>query len=375
MPILNRNYFCVYPTNLKPVHLLPTLRSNESFDLSKKQYWYIAVFNCNSFDKKLWERVIPVDVLGLLKTGEITLIVNNFAESFTNILDPLYRLLICDFNISEDNVILFTGARDIISHLEGVADSYNKKQIKIVLTSEFECYIQKKENNNLSVNKTYIYNKKFINLTRRWRFHKVAFVSLLVLHDLLQHGYVSLIEDDDMNNKWDIVWDGILDKHEYFRDLLESNKAMITNSTPLIVDRSDPNINPDWADLESNKLYQDSYFSIVSETNFYSPDSRFLTEKTFKTIIHRHPFLLLSLPGSLEFFREKGYKTFSPLINEEYDKELDPDIRMRMILDETIRLCNLSESELKTFVDGTKEICDYNYNVLASKTIFNTPLN
>jgi hypothetical protein len=249
MPILNRNYFCVYPTNLKPVHLLPTLRSNESFDLSKKQYWYIAVFNCNSFDKKLWERVIPVDVLGLLKTGEITLIVNNFAESFTNILDPLYRLLICDFNISEDNVILFTGARDIIPHLEGVADSYNKKQIKIVLTSEFECFIQKQKNNNLSVNKTYIYNKKFINLTRRWRFHKVAFVSLLVLHDLLQHGYVSLIEDDDMNNKWDIIWDGILDRHEYFRDLLESNKAMITNSTPLIVDRSDPNIDPGWADL------------------------------------------------------------------------------------------------------------------------------
>jgi hypothetical protein len=307
----------------------------------------------------------------------MTLIVNNQGESFTDILDPLYKLLICDFNISEDNIILFTGARDIIPYLKIVADTYNKKQIKVVLTSEFECYLNFREQDNTSkpINNTYSYSKKFINLTRRWRYHKVAFVSLLVLHDLTQYGYVSLIEDDNMGNSWDIFWGGILDRHVYFSELLQSNKTAITNSTPLIVDRPDPNINPDWADLESNKLYQDSYFSIVSETNFYSPDSRFLTEKTFKTIIHRHPFLLLSLPGSLEFFREKGYKTFSPLINEEYDKELDPDIRMRMILDETIRLCNLSESELKTFVDGTKEICDYNYNVLASKTIFNTPLN
>jgi hypothetical protein len=379
MPLLNKNHVQIDQHTIVPRPNRSRALVLESFDLSKKPYWYIEVFDCNSFVRKVWEEAIPSNVLKLIRSGSITLLVNNFSEAFTDILDPLYRLLVCDFHINEDNIILFTGARDIMDSLNEVSTLYNKKQIKIILTSEFENYIKKAEEKNTMpvVERTYTYSKKFINLNRRWRHHRPAFVSLLIAHKLNTHGYISLIEHSGttFNHTWDAYWDIILNRHPYFSEFLQANKTDITKTTPLVADGLDPNINPDWADLQSNKLYRDSYFSIVSETNFYSPESRFLTEKTFKTIIHRHPFLLLSPPGSLEFFREKGYKTFSPFINEEYDKESDDDIRMKMVLDETIRLCNLSESELKTFVDSTGEICDYNYNVLMSKTNFNTPLN
>jgi hypothetical protein len=379
MPLINKKQIQINQCKIVPRTNSPRAVMLESFDFFKKPYWYIEVFDCNSFVRKVWEEAIPSNVLKLIQSGSITLLVNNFSEAFTDILDPLYRLLICDFNISEANVILFTGARDIMNTLTKVSTLYNKKEIKIILTAEFEDYVKKAEEKNTMpvVERTYTYSKKFINLNRRWRPHRPAFVSLLIVHNLGEHGYISLVEHSGptFNFTWATLWDTILNKHPYFNELLQDNKTVITNSTPLVADGLDPNINPDWADLQSNKLYRDSYFSIVSETNFYSSESRFLTEKTFKTITHRHPFLLLSLPGSLEFFREKGYKTFSPFINEEYDKESDDDIRMKMVLDETIRLCNLSESELKTFVDSTGEICDYNYNVLMSKTNFNTPLN
>ena len=68
------------------------------------------------------------------------------------------------------------------------------------------------------------------------------------------------------------------------------------------------------------------------------------------------------------------FLTFSPFIDEQYDQELDDGKRMLMILDEIQRLCNLTESELSEFLLNVKEICDYNYDVLMSKTQFITEL-
>jgi hypothetical protein len=151
---------------------------------------------------------------------------------------------------------------------------------------------------------------------------------------------------------------------------------VIVNTTPLTVDGWDPRINPEWADQASNWMYRDSYFSIVSETNFYrGENTRFLTEKTFKTVIHRHPFVLLSRPHTLALFKEKGYRTFSPMINEAYDLEQDDCKRMNMVLEETERLCSLGPTELREFVNGTRAVCNYNYNVLMLKTGFSQPLN
>ena len=132
MPLLNKNKITI------EYEIVPKINSSrvlvlESFDLSKKPYWYIEVFSCNSFVRKVWEEAIPSNVLKLIQSGSITLLVNNYPEAFTDILDPLYRLLVCDFNISEDNIILFTGARDIMNTLNEVSTLYNKKQIKIIL--------------------------------------------------------------------------------------------------------------------------------------------------------------------------------------------------------------------------------------------------
>jgi hypothetical protein len=88
----------------------------------------------------------------------------------------------------------------------------------------------------------------------------------------------------------------------------------------------------------------------------------------------RHPFILASVPNSLEIYKIMGYKTFSPFVDESYDQELDDGKRMLMILSEIERLCNLTESELSVFLLNVKEICDYNYDILVSKTQFITEL-
>lgn len=376
MPLLNRNLVKIFQNRIvtaswtRPMVL-------KSFDLTVAPYWYIEVYDYQSFDPDTWRRAIPDSILKLIQLGHITLLVNNATESFTDVIMPLYVSLIFQLNIKEENIVFCTGGADILATVNTVAELSNKKLIKVILTSEFESSLQVAEQTKpteLPPEPPASTSRKFVNLNRRWRTHRPAFVALLSAHGLLEHGYVSLAEHSDPGYSftWELCWDQITRFHPDMRSL---DKTAIFNSTPLTVDGLDPRINPPWADQKSNWMYRDSYFSIVSETNYYAPETRFLTEKTFKTVLHRHPFILLSRPYTLALFKEKGYQTFHPLINEAYDQELDDDKRMQMVLKETQRLCSLTAGELAEFRAATALICDYNYSILMSKTEFNRPLN
>ena len=100
----------------------------------------------------------------------------------------------------------------------------------------------------------------------------------------------------------------------------------------------------------------------------------FVSEKIFRQILKKHPFILVSRPNTLSIMRSIGYKTFHPIINEDYDSEEDDCKRMLMIVHEIDRLCHLNDDELREFLNKAKEITEYNYNVLFSKTEFLTRL-
>jgi hypothetical protein len=339
-------------------------------DFSDKVYWYIEVSNCNSFKEALWLEAIPSVILNGIQRGSIILAVSNFGESFASIVEPIYDLLLGKFGIHEDNLILFTGCRDILPELFRVANAHNKKQIKVILTSECEYEIQRGERTTPSIKKyNKVYTKKFVNLNRRFRPWRPAFVSLLALNDLTKFGHVSLA-----NIMKDTDWDRIVDSFPRLKSTFESNKSTLSQ-LQFSVNEYDLNINPAWYDPTLIDIHSDSYFSIVSETTFHNHESRFLTEKTFKAVQFKHPFILISPPHSLEFLKEKGYKSFYPFIDESYDLEEDDEKRLVMVLDETKRLCNLTPGEIEGFIHATKEICEFNYKVLMDKTEFSTELN
>ena len=110
--------------------------------------------------------------------------------------------------------------------------------------------------------------------------------------------------------------------------------------------------------------YFRTYFSVVSEVNFYETASIQHTEKTFNPITQKHPFILVSAPYSLAVLKDIGYKTFAPFIDESYDTELNNDKRLLKIASEIERLCNLTDSQLQVFLAGVKDICQYNFNNL-----------
>lgn len=133
----------------------------------------------------------------------------------------------------------------------------------------------------------------------------------------------------------------------------------------------------------SNEITQhidSSYFSVVTETMFLHNRTNmigeldmyatpFLTEKTYRCMAYKQPFILVAYPGMLDTLKQQGYKTFSPYIDETYDTVVNDDERLEAIKHEMLRLSLLSHCELAQLVNNVQHILEHNFNVLANKRI------
>jgi hypothetical protein len=217
------------------------------------------------------------------------------------------------------------------------------------------------------------YDKKYLNLNRRWRQHRPILVGLLELQGLLDKGYVSFCKNVDGHN-WTTVYDYLESSMQYcdseLYNLFQSNRDRIESIPNMFLDTTELYINQVHVDNNLDYHYENTYFSIVNETNYFKDlgEGLFLSEKVFKPILRCHPFILVSRPHSLRKLKEIGYKTFSPYIDESYDEEVNDYERLKMIVNEIERLSNLSEPQLVEFLTAVKEIVEHNYQLLTTKS-------
>jgi len=101
--------------------------------------------------------------------------------------------------------------------------------------------------------------------------------------------------------------------------------------------------------------YANTYFSVITETNGFKQP--FLTEKTYKSILSGHPFIIAGTAGYYRELHKLGFETFGKFIDESFDSEPDMDQRMTMIAKQVQRLC---QSDLEQFLSQCEEICLYN---------------
>ena len=87
-----------------------------------------------------------------------------------------------------------------------------------------------------------------------------------------------------------------------------------------------------------------------------------LTEKTFKPICLRMPFIIVGTKGSLAYLRSYGFKTFNNLWDESYDDEINDVQRIEKIAFTLKALDILPQKEKQKLFDLAQEICEYNYN-------------
>ena len=126
------------------------------------------------------------------------------------------------------------------------------------------------------------------------------------------------------------------------------------------------------SDLSKNFMYidpsvfQNTCFSIISEGVYDDGNvySKFLSEKTYRTIINKHPFIFAANPEMFVYLKAQGYKTF-----EQYMTIRDYAL-IENVNDRLDAIVINAKDFLKTIQQNQKYIkadVDYNFNLLITK--------
>jgi len=94
---------------------------------------------------------------------------------------------------------------------------------------------------------------------------------------------------------------------------------------------------------------------------FYYPKLH-LTEKIFKPIVSKQPFMLLAAPGNLAYLRSYGFKTFEGIIDESYDLIEDNDLRTQAVVDQLAWYCSLSDQGKTDIIRRIEPIVLHNFH-------------
>ena len=241
-------------------------------------------------------------------------------------------------------------------------------------------------NNNLLLSdkdEIKIKSNKCLMLNRRLHWHRKMFLSLLQDDGLLDNNLISFNFDFE-NTKFTKFETGILNDNYLKVDMFFSkddfNINVLSNSLKnkilngysklkkikkQVLDVSDLSlIDGRRLELDNVELYKNSYFSIVSETEFFENWNNYTTEKILKPIQQLHPFILVGRPHSLKYLKLYGFKTFSDFWDESYDDEFINPKRMEMIYSLFVKLNNKSDDEWVILLKSIKDILIYNRNVL-----------
>ena len=193
----------------------------------------------------------------------------------------------------------------------------------------------------------------FNHIIQNNRSYRMCFISLLKEHNINDHGYVSspLLTSTTIKKE-------LFDSNS--RLSLYAKKHIVTNLLPVAqpVRLDDCDYNNASANI-STYLHQ-AFWNIVTETVYFD-EKLHLTEKIFKPIVSRRPFILVAAPGNLEYLRSYGFKTFDRWIDESYDNEQDPDRRMQLVAAEMKKLCSLSHTQLLAMHQEMQEVLEYNH--------------
>jgi hypothetical protein len=160
---------------------------------------------------------------------------------------------------------------------------------------------------------------------------------------------------------------------EFFRWAPEHIKdfAKIADQLPLMLEKNDgytPGGLPGTTDFTNQLLefYPNIFVDIVAET-FISGDSFYPTEKTFRPMLLKKPFIVMGAANNLIYLKQMGFKTFSDFWSEDYDG-LSRKARYQKIIELIDFIASRSKDELYDMYQRMQPILDHNYDLLISKS-------
>ena len=205
--------------------------------------------------------------------------------------------------------------------------------------------------------------KKFLCLNRYNKQDRFYFIYQMYKNNLLNefnfsHGKVTSEDDFDIWGIW--PW--------------TEGMSVFAKTTPHIYDSvfGPYSINDNVFEfIEINlKHRQDNYIYVVTESvfndnrpyDFFDGMTRDTSEKTWKPIALKMPFIMSHQPFALKRLRDIGYKTFHTIWDESYDEIVDCNKRMTAIVD-LVKSLN-SREDFVDMIESCDDIVEHNFKML-----------
>lgn len=214
-----------------------------------------------------------------------------------------------------------------------------------------------------TIEKTYI---TFNRLTSNRRIYRSLLINELYKNDLLDHGYVSYSHHCPDDGAFDDNLRKGVPEYTFDPVYIEEAISNINKIPELRIDFPGQDIPNQSMLLSPMPELMKSFVFLVTETCYFQSKTH-LTEKIFKPIVLRMPFLLLGCAHNLEYLRSYGFRTFSDFWDEGYDSIEDPVLRLQAVTKILKDLSEMTADKQKAMLLAMEPVLEHNYQ------LFNSP--
>lgn len=337
--------------NYKGLHYIPL----EQIDKIPIKYLYIInTFNVNFYDemKDIGFTHVDPKIIRDANIGKCKIVFIQDVEGMSGLIGTHHEF---EFKTIQDWCDKFDINTDAVHYICGnlISDTRAKEQgctyhVHPITTQEIWNNI---ESFPLTITKfepsksNYLY----LNYNRQSRFHRIFMLSKLMKHGLFDKGMNSF---NTMGRTFE-MFDYRL--KEFEPDISEYGKKLF-EIAPIFIDKDNSNITSSVGELSN---YTDAFISLVTET-LTEPGTLFCSEKTWRSIIVGHPFMILGSTNALKYLKSQGFKTFSDWLDESYDDYDDLDKKINIIISNLERFNKMSLDELKNIRNEMEPILIHN---------------
>lgn len=212
--------------------------------------------------------------------------------------------------------------------------------------------------------------KKFISFNRivgSSRIYRAFFIAELSRKKLLDYGHISFSKICPVHGTLQYSIIESIKKYNLDKTYILNLAKELNNINDLRIDTEyGKQIDNDSFSVGPISESLESFVHIVTETCFWD-QKKHLTEKIFKPIVLKQPFILLGCANNLAYIKEYGFKTFDRWWDESYDQILDPIERINQVVNILETICQMSNDDLTNMLYQMEEVLEYNYNRFYSK--------
>jgi hypothetical protein len=212
------------------------------------------------------------------------------------------------------------------------------------------------------------HNIRFVCLNSKCRVHR--YFLMYHLYDITNFLNTSIVSMKKLSSR-DLLLDSVFTPHWNLNELFKFTKTLpyVTGYDDTTHPRiSDGQCGCAYGDTLSTKIFNQTAIFITTESEYKSKDNYiFPTEKIYKPIGAKMPFIIFGQPGVCKYLQSLGYKTFNEIWDESYDEEHDTVKRVLKIKNLINTLCGYNNKDFNNIIYRCQSIVEYNFRHMQSR--------